>query len=155
MYLLSIATVIVLTIVMYVSSNGMGGNYLVRFFDPPTLFFLILSVIPLMLSGGLLKDFNNSFRLVIGKKEPSDFMELVRAREAVGLAIKILVAVSAFICVVGGVLVLFMTDDPASLGPSLSVMLLSLVYGLGVAVVLLPLQARLNIKIQEFTMEKE
>ncbi|MDE7334663.1 MAG: hypothetical protein K2O16_21025 [Lachnospiraceae bacterium] len=155
MYLLSIVTVIVLTVVMYVFSNGVSGEYLAIFFDSYTLFFLILSVIPLMISGGLLKDFNNSFRLVIGKKKPSDFMELVRAREAVGLAIKVLVAVSAFICVVGGILVLFMTDDPAALGPNLGVMLLSLVYGLGVAVVLLPLQARLNIKIQEYTMEKE
>ena len=150
MYLLSIVTVIVLTGIMYVFSNGTGENYLIRFLDPPTMLFLILALIPLLVSGWLLKDFNNAFRLVIGKKEPSGLIELIRAREAVSLAIKVLVAVAAFICVVGGVMILLMTEDPATLGPSLAVMLLSLVYGLGVAVVLLPLKSRLNVKIQEY-----
>ena len=84
-----------------------------------------------------------------------DLPELKRAKEAVNLTIKIMVVVAVFICAIQSIFILYSMDDLSKLGPSLSVILLSLIYGMGTALVLLPLQARLNIMIQEFISEKE
>lgn len=154
MYFLSMVSVVLLTVVMC-GFSGMTGGYISRYLDFQTLLFLVLFLIPLLISGGLLKDFQNAFRLVIGKKEAENLLELKRAKEAVSLTIKILIVVSVFICAIQGIFVIYSMDDPASLGPSFSVALLSLIYGLGIALVLFPLQARLNVKIQEFISEKE
>lgn len=154
MYFLSMVSVVLLTVVMC-GTSGMNGSYISRYLDFQTLLFLVLFLIPLLISGGLLKDFQNAFRLVIGKKEAENLLELKRAKEAVSLTIKILIVASVFICAIQGIFVIYSMDDPASLGPSFSVSLLSLIYGLGIALVLLPLQARLQIKIQEYISEKE
>ena len=114
-----------------------------------------LFLVPLLISGGLLKDFNNAFRLGMGKKMAESLMELKRAKESVSLTIKIMLSLSVFVCAVQGIGVIYNMNDPWLLGPYFSMSLLSLVYGMGIALILLPLQARLNIKIQEFISEKE
>lgn len=155
MYLLSIICVILLTAVMCGTWGVTVSSMLYRFCDFSTIIFLVLFLVPLLISGGLLKDFSNAFRLVIGKKEARSLPELKRAKEAVNLTIKIMVAVSVFICAIQGIFIIYSMDDLTKLGPSFSVALLSLIYGMGTALILLPLQARLNVKIQEFISEKE
>ncbi len=150
MYLLSILSVILLTVVMCATSFGMDGSYVLRFLDGYTILYLILFLIPLLISGGLLKDFNHAFRLVIGRKEAKSLIELKRAKESVSLTIKILLILSVFICAIQGVFILYNMDDPLMLGPSFSVSMLTLIYGMGITLILLPLQARLNMKIQEY-----
>ena len=136
-------------------SFGMDLGYVARLIDLPTICLLLLFLIPLLLSGGLLKDFNNAFRLGMGKKAPESLMELKRAKESVSLTIKIMFCLSVFVCAVQGIGVIYNMSDPWLLGPYFSMSLLALVYGIGIALILLPLQARLNIKIQEFISEKE
>lgn len=155
MYLLSIICVILMTAVLC-GTLGMSGSVMFgRLYDFPTIIFLVLFLVPLLISGGLLKDFSNAFRFAIGKKEAGTLLELKRAKEAVSLTIKIMMVVSVFICAIEGIFIIYSMDDPTKLGPSFAVMLLSLIYGMGFALVLLPLQARLNVKIQEFISEKE
>lgn len=155
MYLLSVICVILMTAVLC-GTLGMGGSTMFyRFCDFSTIIFLVLFLVPLLISGGLLKDFSNAFRLVIGKKEAGSLQELKRAKEAVSLTIKIMMVVSIFICAIEGIFIIYSMDDLTKLGPSFSVALLSLIYGMGTSLVLLPLQARLNVKIQEFISEKE
>ena len=125
MYLLSIICVILLTGVMCVISFGLDLSYVARLVDFPTICLLLLFLVPLLISGGLLKDF------------------------------KIMLSLSVFVCAVQGIGVIYNMNDPWLLGPYFSMSLLSLVYGMGIALILLPLQARLNIKIQEFISEKE
>lgn len=151
MYFLSMVSVILLTVVMC----RVDGSYYAPYFDFLSILFLVLFLIPLLISSGLLKDFQNAFRLGIGRKEAADLMELKRAKEAVSLTIRIMLILSVFMFAVQGVSIIYNVDDPALLGPSFSVSLLSFIYGMGIALVLFPLQARLNIKIQEFVSEKE
>lgn len=155
MYLFSVICVILLTAVMCGTWGVAGSTMFYWFYDFPTIIYLVMFLVPLLISGGLLKDFSNAFRLVIGKKEAGSLQELKRAKEAISLTIKIMVVVSVFICAIQGIFIIYSMADPAQLGPSFSVMLLSLIYGMGLALVLLPLQARLNVKIQEFISEKE
>ena len=155
MYLLSVICVILLTAVMCGSWGVTGSAMFGWFYDFSTIIYLVLFLVPLLISGGLLKDFSNAFRLVIGKKEAGSLSELKRAKEAVNLTIKIMIVVSVFIFAIQGIFIIYSMTEPAQLGPYFSVALLSLIYGMGTALVLLPLQARLNIKIQEFISEKE
>lgn len=155
MYLLSFVSVILLTGVMCAFSFGVNINYVSRMLDFPTIFYLVLFLIPLLISGGLLKDFNNAFRLGIGKKTAESLIELKRAKESVSLTIKIMISLSIFICAVQGIAIIYSMNDLSALGPCFSVALLSLIYGMGIALILLPLQARLNIQIQEFISKKE
>lgn len=155
MYLLSVICVILMTAVMCGTWGVAGNTMFYRFYDFSTIIYLVMFLVPLLISGGLLKDFSNAFRLVIGKKEAGSLQELKRAKEAISLTIKIMVTVSVFICAIQGIFIIYSMADPAQLGPSFSVALLSLIYGMGLALVLLPLQARLNVKIQEFISEKE
>lgn len=155
MYLISIISVILMTGIMCVTALGMDGGYIARFLDFYTILFFILFLIPLLISGGLLKDFNNAFRLGIGRKAPESLMELKRAKESVSLAIKIMLILSVFICAIQGVFIIYSMADLAMLGPNFSVAMLSFIYGTGIALILLPLQSRLNIKIQEYISEKE
>lgn len=154
MYFLSMVSVVLLTVLMC-GTSGMNGGYIMRYLDFNTILFLVLFLIPLLISGGLLKDFHNAFRLVIGKKEAKDLLELKRAKEAVSLTIKIMMVVSIFITAIQGIYVIYSLSDLTLLGPSFSVALLSIIYGMGIALILFPLQARLNVKIQEFISEKE
>lgn len=154
MYFLSMVSVILLTVLMC-GTSGMNGSYFVRYLDFVTFLFLVLFLVPLLISGGLLKDFQNAFRLGIGRKKADSLSELKRAKEAVSLTIKVMLVLSVFICAVQGIYVIYNMDDLTLLGPSFSVALLSLVYGMGMALALFPLQARINIKIQEFISEKE
>ncbi|MCM1136473.1 MAG: hypothetical protein NC400_12970 [Clostridium sp.] len=153
MYLLSILCVIIMTGFMGIMVGGVAS--LVNLFDVISLLLLLLLTIPILVSGGLLKDFNNAFRLGMGKRAASSLIELKRAQEAVSLAIKVFLASAGFIFAVSGALILFTVDDPAALGPNIAVDLIVLVYSFAVVLVLLPLQSRLNVKIQEFVSEKE
>lgn len=151
MYLLSIVCVVVVTAVMgFVTGISIG-----RLFDIISLLLLVLFLIPMLVSAGLLKDFNNAFRLVVGKQCPEGLMELKRAKEAVSLAVRVSIAASVFLSVLSGALILFTAEDLTQLGPSVAVALITLIYGLGLILVLLPLQSRLNLKIQEFINEKD
>lgn len=155
MYLLSFVSVILLTGVMCANSFGTNMSFFARVRDFPAAFLLVLFLILLLISSGLLKDFNNAFRLEIGKKTAESLIELRRAKESVNFAIKIMKNLSVFICAIQGIVILYKLNDLSALGPYIVTALLSLIYGMGIALILLPLQTRLNIKIQEFISEKE
>lgn len=152
MYLLSIVAAMVVMVGVCVWNLGLN---MLSLFDGMTLLFLLLFIVPQLIMGGLFTDFNNAFRLGIGKRKAGTLMELKRAKEAVDLTVKISLVASVFIAVASAVLVLYATQDPLELGPSMAVAITSPVYGVGLALLLLPLQSRLNIRIQEFISEKE
>lgn len=151
MYLLSILCVIVITAV---NVWMVGGNFF-QLFDFISFLFLFLMFIPLLIAGGLLKDFNNAFRLGVGKRKAANLVELKRAGEAVSLAIKIILADACF-CVALQQIILFLNAESLeSLRPSIGISFITFFYALGMILFLLPLQARINIKMQEFISGKE
>lgn len=153
MFFLSIIGVILTTAVIFMLTGGFYGIY--RVMDLMTLILLLILFIPLLVSSGLWKDFNNAFRLGIGKKKAESLLELKRAKEAIALSIKIIVAGTAFIMALSATQVLYMLDEPASLGPNIAVIILSLVYGMFIVLILLPLKSILSVKIQEYISTDE
>lgn len=156
MYLLAFLSVIAATgFIMIVTTSGGLAISLGRIADLPTIIVLVLFIVPMLASGGLLKDFNNAFRFVLGKKKAESLRELKRAKEAVRLIIRVLIAGSCFIACLESIVVLYEMDDISKLGPIFAVILLMMIYGLAVSLLLFPVESILNVKIHEFISEEE
>ena len=156
MYLLAFLSVIAATgFIMIVTTSGGLAISLGRIADLPTIIVLILFIVPMLASSGLLKDFNNAFRFVLGRKKAVGLKELKRAKEAVKLVIKVLIAGSVFVACLESIVILYEMDDISKLGPLFAVILLMMVYGLAVSLLLFPVESILNVKIHEFISEEE
>ena len=151
MYFLSLLGVIITTALISFFTNGRWD----RMFDVMSLLILLLLVIPILISSGLSKDFSNAFRYSIGKKKPEKLLELKRAKEAVSLVIWTTVSASVFVTMAQLIQILYWISELSSLGPNLSVMIISIMYGMGFVLLLLLMQAILNVKIQEFISGQE
>lgn len=87
MYILSLILLILLCIGWFVITTNAD---IIRYLDPASLIMLLLVTLPVLLSAGLLRDFNSAFRLSIRRTVVCSKAELLRAIEAVTLAAKAL-----------------------------------------------------------------
>ena len=153
MYFLSFLGVVLISAFMMMLSTVGGG--LVYFLDFTSALVMLLFGSTILLSAGLLKDFNNAFRLVVrmGREKESAVSEgeLRRAIEAVRLAIKTMLTGGVFSFLFTCVLIMVQLDTPEKLGPMLAVGMLVLLYGLAVVLILLPLEARLRVRLSDST----
>lgn len=151
MYLISILALVAAMIGMCFF-EGLSPAWLI---DTPSILLILLITIPMLLSAGLLKDFNNAFRFVVGKKKVENIKELRRSVEAVSLAIKVTLFSGVLISVIQCVVILGTLDNPEKLGPMLCVSILAVVYALGLSLLMLPLRTQLQVKIIEYLSEAE
>lgn len=149
MYILSIITVVLGTAIMSLFSGG-GLTGIVSYIDLVSLVMLAIFTLPILIASHLLKDFNNAFRLSMKKNQIKSMSEIKRAIEAVDLVMKVLLGSGAFISLFLIVMILGNLDTPSTIGPQISVALLSLVYALAINLFLLPLRAVLRRRLQEF-----
>ncbi len=147
MYLVSILALFIMLVFMCII-QGLELTYLI---DLPSILLILLITIPILMSTGLFRDFNNAFRLGMRKKEENvTLRELKRAVEAVSLAIRTILLSGVLVSVIQCVAILRNLDDPSFLGPMLSLAILVIVYAMGLALLLLPLRTRLKIKMIEY-----
>ena len=152
MYLISFIAVI-LTIV-FCSAGLWGQSSVFRYFiDLPTLILLLIICVPFLISTGLIKDFNNAFRIVLSKKKETTLIELKRAVEAVSLTIKSILCTGFLISMMSLFTILRALDTPEALGPKASVCLLSIIYVCVFILILLPLRSALKLRIIEYMQE--
>lgn len=155
MYFLSFLGVVLISAFMMMLSTGSNG--LIYFLDFPSALVMLLFGSTILLSAGLLKDFNNAFRLVVKiereKQNTVSEKELQRAIEAVRLAIKTMLTGGVFSFLFTCVLIMTQLAEPEKLGPMLAVGMLVLLYGLAVVLILLPLEARLRVRLNDITKE--
>ena len=149
MYFISFAAIIFVTIIVTFSIP------IQNLADMPSLLCILLICIPVLISSGLFKDFNNAFRIVLHKKRERSLIEIKRAAEAVNLVIKTVVYSGIFQFLLSLVVVLHRMDDPAHLGPILASAFLSSIYACGFALILLPLKSILKVQIIEFMPEQK
>lgn len=154
MYFISILAIILVTVILG-SSWGFSPFFgLNHFVDLPSLLIILLICIPLLISSGLFKDFNNAFRIALNKKAEYGLIEIKRAIEAVSLTIKTLLCAGIFLFAASLLQILKMLSDLTELGPTIAVALLTLIYTLIFALMLLPIKSILNIRIIEFMPEQ-
>ncbi len=149
MYFISILAVILVTVILTYSVS------LQNFMSWPSLLLILLLSIPILISSGLFRDFNNAFHIALGKKKDSSLIELKRASEAVDMMVRTFLCSGLFLFLTSSLMVLHALDTPWSLGPALSVTLLCFIYGAALALLLLPIKSILQVRIIEFMPESE
>ena len=141
MYLLSLL-LFVLFCIGYAALK-MNGS-IVSYLDPTSLILLLLFTLPILLSAGLLRDFNNAFRLSAKRSAACSRTELLRAIEAVTLASKALWTTGILDTILQLIFIFSQNDiqmHSAYIGIS------SLLYAAFLNILLLPLRARLMVRL--------
>lgn len=145
MYLLSMLLLMIFCIGFSIWTSG--GNIL-YYLDPISLILVLLLVLPILISAGLLKDFNNAFRLSVMHKGTCSRPELQRAIEAVNLTIKALWASGIFHSIFG-VIHVTVTMKGEVIFRAVSISLITLLYAAFLVIILLPLRSRLLVRLHE------
>ena len=153
MYFISILAVVIASVILSFSLT-LSVSFK-NFLDFPSLLLILLLSIPILISSGLLRDFNNAFRIAIGKKKSGSLTEIKRACKAVSLMIRTFLLSGLFLFLISMITVLHALDTPDALGPAISVSLLCFIYGTALALMLLPIRAILQVRIIEFMQEPE
>ena len=150
MFLLSfIAVIFIIGLCM-----GFSGTALLYLIDIPSLIIIILPVFVALMQTGLWKDFNNSFRLTIGKKANASFKEIKQAISALQLVRKTVVYAAIFAFAVSIITILTQLTDMGALGPNLAVAVLSVVYAVFFNLIFLPMEKQLEVQLIEFDGEE-
>lgn len=146
MYLLSLVLLILLCIGW--SVINMNAD-LINYLDPASLIMLLVTL-PVLLSAGLLRDFNNAFRLSIKRNAVCTKTELLRAAEAVTLAIKALWA-AGIVNTLLGLIFTFTTEK--FIWAFVGISMISLLYAAFFSILLLPMRSRLLVRLYELPDE--
>ena len=149
MYVLALIAVFASVFLMTGMMAGGMGNFII-FVDFPSLILVLIILIPGLASSGLLRDFNNAFSVALGKKKNKTLLEMKRAREAVELARKTLVATGVFTFLFALVVILRTLDNPEALGPNVAVALLTFIYAEILNILLLPISSKIKVKELEY-----
>jgi len=149
MYFISIVAVICISGFLLM----LGQGSVVWFIDMPSLIVILLFDITMLFSAGLVKDFNNAFRMVLRTGKDESVTEMKRAIEAVGLVRKTTLAAGVFSMIFGLIMAMGQLGNPELLGPNLAVASLTLLYALAFILILLPLESRLRMKLQNLLQD--
>lgn len=156
MYLLSFLAVVVVSLfTIGLTSIGVLGNWsgVYWYFDTWSFILLIIVCVPILIGSGLFKDFNNAFLLAVKTKRKSEasLPEVKHAIEAVFLVRKVLVAGGTFIVLLTLVFILAcLTPEYYEIvGKNTAVALLPLVYAFAIDLLLLPIESRLKVRLND------
>lgn len=145
-----ISVVLGLFLMCFVPTNNVR---ILWFMDPPSLILLLVLTIPVLFRNGLGKDFLRAFKL-LKKGYNCRLGELRRTLDAVEMMQKQIIWAGITILMVSFIQVLAYISDPASVGPSVAVSCLSILYAAVMEMLLLPLQIEAKRRIIDY-MEEE
>lgn len=146
MYLLSVLAIVVCFVLFQV----LNRSAYIEYFDAMSILVLVVLIIPIMISSGLLKDLNRALRLTMGKNKEASMLEMKRAKLAVDTMIKVSIGSGVFVAVMQIHALLHYMSDPASIGPAISLALLTVLYAVVINLLLLPIRAKLEKRILEY-----
>ena len=153
MFLLSLLLLLIFS-VYYICA--LLGGHVAYYIDPPSMLLLFLITIPVLMSAGLFKDFNNAFRFSARRKPDCSRRELERAIEAVRLTIKTLWAGSVLNVTIALIYAFILNaQNTETLLPYLSVSIIPLLYASFFVILLLPMQSRLKLRLDELSDQTE
>lgn len=167
MYILSILGVVLSVLLMGCSGGGGLTNIpvsLAHITDVISVLLVFIITIPILASSGLHKDFNNAFKLTLGKKEAGSLLELKRAKEAVMLVTRTVILSGILFWAFSTIMILYDVIGDTDTIEKLSSMfhtffaneaicILSIFYAMVVSLMLLPIMSRLEVKMAEFMQE--
>lgn len=133
-----------LTIIMWGGAPAMA--YFIDF--PSILYVLIMTVVVLIISGTW-RDFLKAFPLAMKKLASTEVRQVKKSMFAVKTAMVAVNAVGVMAFIIGIVIILGKLTDFARIGENLVVAMLSVMYGLVVTLLLIPIYTRLKAKLIE------
>lgn len=142
--------VVVLTFVVWLTIIMWGGYGAISYFiDAPIFIYVVGMTIVVMSIAGVLKDFLKAFPLAMKKIASTDIHQLKKSLLAVKTAVVTINVVGLLSFGIGVVTILTKLTDPTVIGPHVLVASLSVMYGLVVTLLLIPVYMRLKGKLIE------
>ena len=134
-------------VIIILTALSCGGVHMFgRVIDIPTFIYMLLPQVLLLYVTGMGKHFVNGFRVAFAEKGGVSRMELQLAVRAIRFSGTIAILTAVINTMFGGVSVLYMMSDLSKLGPSLSVMMLGILYAGILMLFLTPIQMKLESK---------
>lgn len=151
-YFLSFIGVMVCVVLCCFVSEENGVVQMMRMGDLFTLSVMLLVIITIIISAGLHRDFIRAFRLALSKRGTVSLKELKRGKEAMDLALKAVAGSGVLNFSISAVEALL--KQPRSEVPGcLAVSTLGIIYAAILFLLLIPIQAKLRVKIMEYMEE--
>jgi len=134
-------------VIIILTAISCGGAIMFgRVIDIPTFLYMLLPQVLLLYVTGMGKHFVNGFRVAFADKGGVSRMELQLAVRAIRFSGTIAIITAVINAMFGCVSILYQMSDLSKLGPSLSVMLLSILYAGILMLFLTPVQMKLESK---------
>lgn len=147
MYILFVVFMIV---ICFLLASGVPVQH---YIDTISLLILLFVAIPVLISTGLLKDFNNAFKLGLSRKKEATIREVKRAIEAVVLFQKVIITTSIFSFLFCMIIILIQKPEYDNLLASIAVNILSPLYATVIALLLQPMEVNLKLRLQDMLHE--
>ncbi len=157
-YILGYLTAIFAICAIFAVSLPYKNVNIFNFLDIPSAIVLFLVVMLFLSAAGLFKDFLSAFFLAFRDSDDSEktaMEKIKRAYNAVELAMKTSIYISVFTVLFYFVIILHAIYAPELVGPMIAVTVLSPLYGIFLSMILLPVRARLKVKIDELENVEE
>ena len=126
-----------------------GGFVFIRYFDIPSLCAVVGLALLVLIASGQFRTFCRAFYICYGKCTDKTYEEITSAYKALKLVVCSLLLSGGFVHIVA--LIGFLPEiaylDWELIGANIAVSMLSLFYGVGLALLLLPTIAKLNKKL--------
>lgn len=142
---MEVISIVLVMILIYMT----GGGDLIFLFDPPSFIIILVFTVPLLLTGGVWKDFVRGWKL-LNKSYTCRLSELRRTQDVVGLMQKQVGYAGILSMLLSAIQILHTLSDPASLGPFCAVAILVVVYAVVIEMLLLPLQMETKRRIIDY-----
>lgn len=149
MEIISIILGIILLGALDYGSGVLELRQLVYLMDFPSLIIVLVFTVPVLLKGGVWKDFKRAWRL-LQKNYTCHLSDLRRTLDVVEMMQKQVLYGGVVSVLMTFITILRQLYDPASLGPNLAVAILSMLYALLFEMLLLPLQLEVKRRIIDY-----
>ena len=116
------------------------------FIDFPTLLVMVIFVVPVLMRGGMWKDFKRAFQL-LKKRYDCRLSELRRTKDVLEMIQKQIWYAGILTMMVSIMYIMVNISDPSLLGPNVAISILTLFYTVVLVMLLLPLQLEVKRRI--------
>lgn len=116
------------------------------FIDFPTLLVMVIFVVPVLMRGGMWKDFKRAFQL-LRKRYDCRLSELRRTKDVLEMIQKQIWYAGILTMMVSIMYIMVNISDPSLLGPNVAISILTLFYTVVLEMLLLPLQLEVKRRI--------
>ena len=116
------------------------------FIDFPTLLVMVIFVVPVLMRGGMWKDFKRAFQL-LKKRYDCRLSEIRRTKDVLEMIQKQIWYAGILTMMVSIMYIMVNISDPSLLGPNVAISILTLFYTVVLEMLLLPLQLEVKRRI--------